>query len=102
MNVWKFSVLETTNIKYLPYQHFKRKKSCKIWDLLTDFTFTALIALFLDAVGLHGIKVCVMCVFVRASDDLKNNMVAADTMEQFQKELDQGKVSNTTQTQHKT
>ncbi len=40
-----------------------------------------------------------MCVFVRASDDLKNNMVAADTMEQFQKELDQGKVSNTTRAQ---
>lgn len=36
----------------------------------------------------------VFCVFVRASDDLKNNMVAVDTMEQFQKELDQGKVSN--------
>ncbi|XP_027136959.1 bifunctional glutamate/proline--tRNA ligase isoform X3 [Larimichthys crocea] len=30
--------------------------------------------------------------FKKASDDLKNNMVAADTMEQFQKELDQGKI----------
>lgn len=39
-----------------------------------------------------------MCVFIRASDDLKNNMVAVDTMEQFQKELDQGKVSNTAHT----
>nr|XP_046260472.1 bifunctional glutamate/proline--tRNA ligase isoform X3 [Scatophagus argus] len=28
----------------------------------------------------------------KASDDLKKNMVAADTMEQFQKELDQGKI----------
>lgn len=45
---------------------------------------------------------CVMCVFVRASDDLKNNMVAVETMEQFQKELDQGKVSNATHTQSKT
>lgn len=40
------------------------------------------------------IEVCYVCVFVRASDDLKRNMVPADTMEQFQKELDQGKVSN--------
>lgn len=40
--------------------------------------------------------------FVRASDDLKNNMVAVETMEQFQKELDQGKVSNATHTQSKT
>lgn len=39
-----------------------------------------------------------MCVFIRASDDLKNNMVAVETMEQFQKELDQGKVSNMTHT----
>lgn len=31
----------------------------------------------------------------RASDDMNNNMVAVDTMEQFQKELDQGKVSGT-------
>uniref|UniRef100_A0A8D3ECN1 Glutamyl-tRNA synthetase n=1 Tax=Scophthalmus maximus TaxID=52904 RepID=A0A8D3ECN1_SCOMX len=31
-------------------------------------------------------------VFVRASNDLKTHMVAAETMEQFQKELDQGKI----------
>lgn len=43
----------------------------------------------------NTIVLCV-CVLVRASDDLKNNMVAVDTMEQFQKELDQGKVSNIT------
>ncbi|KAF7652206.1 hypothetical protein LDENG_00099990 [Lucifuga dentata] len=30
--------------------------------------------------------------FKKASDDLKSHMVAADTMEQFQKELDQGKM----------
>uniref|UniRef100_A0AAX7TPG3 WHEP-TRS domain-containing protein n=1 Tax=Astatotilapia calliptera TaxID=8154 RepID=A0AAX7TPG3_ASTCA len=30
--------------------------------------------------------------FKKASDDLKSHMVAADTMEQFQKELDQGKI----------
>lgn len=30
----------------------------------------------------------------RASDDMKSHMVAVDTMEQFQKELDQGRVSN--------
>ncbi|XP_046711864.1 bifunctional glutamate/proline--tRNA ligase isoform X1 [Silurus meridionalis] len=30
--------------------------------------------------------------FKRASDDLKSHMVAADTMEQFQKELDEGKI----------
>ncbi|XP_055363257.1 bifunctional glutamate/proline--tRNA ligase isoform X4 [Betta splendens] len=30
--------------------------------------------------------------FRKASDDMKNNMVAVDTMEQFQKELDQGKI----------
>ncbi|XP_036950879.1 bifunctional glutamate/proline--tRNA ligase isoform X2 [Acanthopagrus latus] len=30
--------------------------------------------------------------FKKASDDLKSNMLAADTMEQFQKELDQGKI----------
>uniref|UniRef100_A0A8C4HIW8 Bifunctional glutamate/proline--tRNA ligase n=1 Tax=Dicentrarchus labrax TaxID=13489 RepID=A0A8C4HIW8_DICLA len=30
--------------------------------------------------------------FKKASDDLKSNMVAADTMEQFQKDLDQGKI----------
>ncbi|XP_059208523.1 bifunctional glutamate/proline--tRNA ligase isoform X2 [Centropristis striata] len=30
--------------------------------------------------------------FKKASDDLKTNMVAVDTMEQFQKELDQGKI----------
>ncbi|XP_031165306.1 bifunctional glutamate/proline--tRNA ligase isoform X2 [Sander lucioperca] len=30
--------------------------------------------------------------FKKASDDLKRNMVPADTMEQFQKELDQGKI----------
>ncbi|XP_008296039.1 bifunctional glutamate/proline--tRNA ligase isoform X2 [Stegastes partitus] len=30
--------------------------------------------------------------FKKASDDLKTHMVAADTMEQFQKELDQGKI----------
>ncbi|KAM9366563.1 bifunctional glutamate/proline--tRNA ligase isoform 2-T2 [Symphorus nematophorus] len=30
--------------------------------------------------------------FKKASDDLKSNMVAVDTMEQFQKELDQGKI----------
>ncbi|XP_073320105.1 bifunctional glutamate/proline--tRNA ligase isoform X2 [Pagrus major] len=30
--------------------------------------------------------------FKKASDDLKANMLAADTMEQFQKELDQGKL----------
>lgn len=29
----------------------------------------------------------------RASDDLKKHMVVADSMEQFQKDLDQGKVS---------
>lgn len=54
--------------------------------------------------GLHGMhkQDCVMCVFFRASDDLKNNMVAVETMEQFQKELDQGKVSNTIHTQSKT
>lgn len=39
------------------------------------------------------IHVC--SVFVRASFDLKSNMVAVDTMEEFQKELDKGKVSNT-------
>ena len=37
-----------------------------------------------------------MCVFVRASDDMKSHMVAADSMEEFQKELDEGKVSNIT------
>lgn len=37
----------------------------------------------------------VMFSFNRASDDLNTNMVAVDTMEQFQKELDQGKVSAT-------
>lgn len=42
------------------------------------------------------------CVFVRASDDLKNNMVAVETMEQFQKELDKGKVHNATHIQSKT
>lgn len=36
-----------------------------------------------------------MFLFNRASDDMNNNMVAVDTMEQFQKELDQGKVSGT-------
>ncbi|XP_075875813.1 bifunctional glutamate/proline--tRNA ligase isoform X2 [Nelusetta ayraudi] len=30
--------------------------------------------------------------FKKASDDMNNNMVAVDTMEQFQKELDQGKI----------
>lgn len=30
--------------------------------------------------------------FKKASDDLKTNMLAVDTMEQFQKELDQGKI----------
>lgn len=30
--------------------------------------------------------------FKKASDDLKSHMVAADTMEQFQKDLDQGKI----------
>ncbi|KAL7405656.1 hypothetical protein ABVT39_005011 [Epinephelus coioides] len=30
--------------------------------------------------------------YKKASDDLKSNMVAVDTMEQFQKELDQGKI----------
>uniref|UniRef100_A0A3Q3L6V0 Bifunctional glutamate/proline--tRNA ligase n=1 Tax=Mastacembelus armatus TaxID=205130 RepID=A0A3Q3L6V0_9TELE len=30
--------------------------------------------------------------YKKASDDLKNHMVAVDTMEQFQKELDQGKI----------
>ncbi|KAM7015995.1 bifunctional glutamate/proline--tRNA ligase isoform 2-T2 [Tautogolabrus adspersus] len=30
--------------------------------------------------------------FKKASDDLKSNMLAVDTMEQFQKELDQGKI----------
>ncbi|KAM6950221.1 bifunctional glutamate/proline--tRNA ligase isoform 2-T2 [Lycodopsis pacificus] len=30
--------------------------------------------------------------FNKASDDLKSNMVSADTMEQFQKELEQGKI----------
>lgn len=44
----------------------------------------------------HAKRLIKMCVFVRASDELKSNMVAVDTMEQFQKELDQGKVSNTT------
>lgn len=39
-----------------------------------------------------------MFMFDRASDDLNNNMVAVDTMEQFQKELDQGKVSDTIRT----
>lgn len=29
---------------------------------------------------------------IRASDDLKKHMVVADSMEQFQKDLDQGKV----------
>lgn len=38
-----------------------------------------------------------LCMFVRASDDLNTHMVAVETMEQFQKELDQGLVSNTTQ-----
>ncbi|XP_076596418.1 bifunctional glutamate/proline--tRNA ligase isoform X3 [Chaetodon auriga] len=32
------------------------------------------------------------CMFKKASDDLNNNMVAADTLEQFQKNLDQGKI----------
>lgn len=41
-----------------------------------------------------GFSIFCMCVFARASDDLKSHMVAVDTMEQFQKELDQGKVSN--------
>lgn len=40
-----------------------------------------------------------LCIFVRASDDLNTHMVAVDTMEQFQKELDQGKVSNATHSQ---
>lgn len=35
-------------------------------------------------------------VFVRASDDLTSSMVAADTMEDFHKELDKGKVRRTT------
>lgn len=35
-----------------------------------------------------------MFLFYRASDDLNNNMVAVDTMEQFQTKLDQGKVSS--------
>lgn len=34
-------------------------------------------------------------VFARASHDLRSNMVAADTMEDFQKELDKGKVRGT-------
>lgn len=42
-----------------------------------------------------------MFLFNRASDDLNNNMVAVDTMEQFQQELDDGKVSGTTHSQHK-
>lgn len=37
--------------------------------------------------------------FVRASDDLTGNMVAVDTMEDFQKELDMGKVRSTTRQQ---
>ncbi|KAI3377639.1 hypothetical protein L3Q82_008798 [Scortum barcoo] len=32
------------------------------------------------------------CLYKKASDDLKSNMVAVDTMEQFQKELDEGKI----------
>ncbi|XP_061621354.1 bifunctional glutamate/proline--tRNA ligase isoform X1 [Phyllopteryx taeniolatus] len=32
------------------------------------------------------------CLFNRASNDLKTHMVAADTMEQFQKDLDSGKI----------
>lgn len=39
--------------------------------------------------------------FPRASDDLTTHMVAAHSMEEFQKELDQGKVSDTqTNTPH--
>ena len=34
-----------------------------------------------------------MSVCPRASADLKQHMVVADTMEQFQKDLDQGRVS---------
>jgi len=34
-------------------------------------------------------------VLVRASDDLKRNMVTAETIEQFQRELDQKKVRST-------
>lgn len=37
--------------------------------------------------------------FVRASNDLTSNMVAVDTMEDFQKELDKGKVRITTKPQ---
>ncbi|XP_076011602.1 bifunctional glutamate/proline--tRNA ligase isoform X2 [Genypterus blacodes] len=32
------------------------------------------------------------CLFRKASDDLKSHMIAVDTMEQFQKELDEGKI----------
>lgn len=35
---------------------------------------------------------CLLIFFNRASNDLKSHLVAADTMEQFQKELDSGKV----------
>ena len=42
------------------------------------------------------------CVFVRASDDLNNNMLAVETMEQFQKELDKGKVHNANHFQSET
>ena len=47
-------------------------------------------------------KMWCLCLCVRASNDLKTHMVAVDTMEQFQKELDQGKVRNTAQTRPKT
>lgn len=34
--------------------------------------------------------------FLRASEDLKSHMVVADTMEDFQRELDSGKVRKST------
>lgn len=39
--------------------------------------------------------------FARASDDLTRNMVAVDTMEDFQKELDKGKVRSTTKSNNR-
>lgn len=36
---------------------------------------------------------CLFLTCFRASDDLKTHMVVADSMEQFQKDLDEGKVS---------
>uniref|UniRef100_A0A671YNE1 Bifunctional glutamate/proline--tRNA ligase n=1 Tax=Sparus aurata TaxID=8175 RepID=A0A671YNE1_SPAAU len=45
-----------------------------------------------DMMMTEVVVVVVRYLLIRASDDLKTNMLAVDTMEQFQKELDQGKI----------